>query len=417
MGFLKKRGKGLKQELASFTKDEKLFCFFSMLSCFSIALEYAITRPASHALFLSTFSSKAVPYLWLAVVPVNFVMISLYNRFLPKIKPLKMWAIVSSIVLIVNLGAAKLLPIFPKYILFQCIWKDIYILLMFKQLWSMIHCTIPQAKAKYLYGVIFASGTIGSCFGSFVPGFMAIPFGSENLFYLTLPIYLLLFVFFRGAYRRGKATLSTWQDSPGGIQAIVKNRFLIAILLLVVFMQLSSGFMEYRFNIHLEENFFDKDLRTAICARLFGIMNIVSLGVQAIGAFFFIHLIGVKRIHFLIPLSLLGITFSNWMLPSFALISFSYVFLKSIDFSLFSVAREMLYIPFGLNEKFRAKAVIDVFAYRAAKALASITILGLQTLITGSLLKVVTYLSFAIFISWMIVVIFMLHNEQPERAA
>ena len=175
--------------------------------------------------------------------------------------------------------------------------------------------------------------------------------------------------------------------------------------------------MEYRFNIHLEENFLDKDLRTAICARLFGIMNMVSLGVQAVGAFFFIHLIGVKRVHFLIPLCLLGMTLSTWMLPSFALISFSYVFLKSVDFSLFSVAREMLYIPFGMNEKFRAKAVIDVFAYRTAKALVSVSILGLQTLVTGSLLKVVTYISFAVFVCWMIVVAFMLRVEQAERAA
>ncbi len=414
MEFMKERIEGLKREFGSFARGERLFCLFSMLSCFSIALEYAITRPASHALFLSTFSSKAVPYLWLAVVPVNFALIYLYNRFLPRLGSLKMWGIVSASVLIVNLMAAQLLPIFPKYIFFQCVWKDIYILLMFKQLWSMIHCTIPQQRAKYLYGVIFASGTLGSCLGSCVPGFMAIPLGSENLFYLTLPIYLILFACYRGAFKRSKP----WEkkeEKPSGLTSVFKNRFLIAILLLVVFMQISSGFMEYRFNIHLEETILDKDVRTAVCAKLFGLMNMFSLSVQAIGSFFLIHAIGLKRVHFLIPLVLLGSTLSSWMMPGFMLISFSYVFLKSIDFSLFSVGREMLYIPFGFDEKFRAKAVIDVFAYRTAKALVSLIILGMQGLVGSSLLKVVTYLSFAIFIGWMFVVAFMLRQDVPVK--
>jgi ATP/ADP translocase len=42
---------------------------------------------------------------------------------------------------------------------------------------------------------------------------------------------------------------------------------------------------------------------------------------------------------------------------------------RSIFLSLFGVIREMLYVPLQLDEKFRAKAIIDVFAYRTSKAL------------------------------------------------
>lgn len=406
-------------EIRSFSSKERVFVFFSMVVAFFIAGEYAITRPSSHALFLSTFSSRAVPWLWLATVPVNFLAIYLYNRFLPRFGPLKIWMVVSSSVLLVNIGAASILSAFPEYIFIQCIWKDIYILLMFKQLWSMIHCTIAPSRAKYLYGLIFSSGTLGSCLCSCIPSFWATFLGSERLFYFTLPCYLVLMIAYPIALRR---STMTWNkeviENPSaseGLSLIAKNRYLAAILFLVVAMQVSAGFMEFRFNVYLENHILDKDLRTAYCGQLFGIMNVLSIFLQAIGSFLVIHFLGLRRTHFMIPFLLLASAFCSWMIPSFALISFSYVFLKAIDFSLFSVGREMLYIPFGLDVKYRAKAVIDVFAYRSSKALVSLSILGLQALAGVYLLEVASYVAVAIFVAWICVVFFMLRQEGENQ--
>ena len=397
------------------TGREKWFVFFAMMIGFLIAGEYGITRPASHALFLTVFSSNAIPWLWLATVPVNFAAIYLYNRFLPVFGPLKMWMAVASSVLVVNLLAATTLKIFPEYIFFQCIWKDIYILLMFKQLWSMIHCTIASSRAKYLYGVIFAAGTVGSCLGSCIPSFMAVAIGSESLFYFTLPIYAILLISYRMAIMRSLMSKDSWKkelminpSASEGVSLISRSRFLAAILLLVIAMQVSSGLMEYRFNVYLESYIIDQDLRTAYCGQLFGLTNILSMLLQGVGSFLVIHTMGLRKTHFLIPFLLLGSALCSWIVPSFALISFSYVFLKAIDFSLFSVSREMLYIPFGLDEKFRAKAVIDVFAYRSSKALVSLSILSLQAIAGIYLLEVASYVSVAIFIGWIAVVFFML---------
>lgn len=121
---MKGRIEGCVQEVKAFNRREKLFVFCAMIVGFLIAGEYGITRPASHALFLTVFSSTKIPLLWLATVPVNFGAIYLYNRFLPILGPLKMWVAVASSVLFVNLCAATTLSIFPEYIFFQCIWKD-----------------------------------------------------------------------------------------------------------------------------------------------------------------------------------------------------------------------------------------------------------------------------------------------------
>ncbi len=68
----------------SFARSERLFVLFAILVGFSISFEYAVTRPASNAIFLTIFSSKALPWVWLATVPLNLCVIFLYSHLLTK---------------------------------------------------------------------------------------------------------------------------------------------------------------------------------------------------------------------------------------------------------------------------------------------------------------------------------------------
>ena len=46
----------------------------------------------------------------------------------------------------------------------------------------------------------------------------------------------------------------------------------------------------------------------------------------------------------------------------------------------------MLYIPLKADEKFRARAVIDVFAHRSSKAFSSVLIIGVTAFFSNHLL-------------------------------
>ncbi len=404
----------------SLSRTEKLFIFFAMLCGMTIAGEYGIVRPASNAIFLTVFSAKAYPYVWLATVPLNLLVVYLYSRFLPKIGPLKMMGAMVVSAMTISLICGLTLTSYPKLIFFHYAWKDIYILLMFKQLWSMIHSTISSSRAKYLYGLIFAMGTVGSILGSLLPGFFAVEIGSEHLFFFTLPIYMVMIFAYGMALKHSGVKDTSFQkdlsENPkasDGLSLIRRSPFLLSVLLLVVFMQVSVGLMEYLFNSHLELNIIDKDLRTEYCGRLIGLMNMISGVFQLFGGFLMIHTLGLKRSHFFIPFFLCMSGLFSWVMPSFALISFSFVFLKAVDFSLFGVLREMLYIPLQLDEKYRAKAVIDVFAYRTSKALVSLCVLGLQAVAGAALLSCVSALSVSVFIAWMGVVLLMFKKYAP----
>jgi AAA family ATP:ADP antiporter len=164
----------------------------------------------------------------------------------------------------------------------------------------------------------------------------------------------------------------------------------------------------------LEKTILQKDLRTEYTGRVFAIMNIVTMSLQVFGSFLFVHFLGIKRSHLLIPFLLCLNSVAFQFIPFFGVISFAYISVKSFDFSLFGVIKEMLYIPLAPDEKFRAKAVIDVFAHRSSKAIASALILGLQWTLGSTFFPILNLGCIAFFVLW-IVSVFLLFKESPER--
>ncbi len=397
------------QELKSFSRAEKLFILFAMIAGFCISGEYASTRPASSAIFLSVFSTEAIPIVWLISVPFNLAVVYFYNRFLPKIGPQKMMAYTSSFVMVFHLFCAISLHWCPKLIFLQFLLKDTYIVLMFKQLWSMIHSTISSTRAKYLYGCIYGMGTMGAILGSLIPSFTAVDVGSEQIFLCSIPFYALLLYSYSKAYKLSALKEGaffknlTLNPSPmEGFSLIRKSRYLIASLCLVVFMQVSIGLMDYQFNAHVAMNILDKDLRTEYVGSIVGLTNLLSLILQFVGGFLLVHILGVRGSHLFIPMMLLASSLTSFAIPTFTVITLGNIFIKSIDFSIFGVIREMLYTPLRLDEKYRAKAIIDIFAYRSSKALVSILILGLQFFFSSQILEITSAFSVTIIVAWII---------------
>jgi ATP:ADP antiporter, AAA family len=408
----------LRQEISSLTRPEKVFIFFAMLTGFCISGEYGIIRPASQSIFLAVFSASFIPAFWLATVPLNLVIVYLYNHFLPRIGPLRMVAIASIAIASMNLLCFLVLPIFPQIIFFHACWKDVYILLMFKQLWSMIHSTLAASRAKYIFGFIFGVGTCGAALGSLVPGYLAPHFGSSVLLLFSVPIYCLLFYAYRKAYylsganKLASSIESNRTSANEGFLLILRNRYISGILLLVMFMQISIALVDFQFSHYLELLIPALDLRTAYFGKLISVINVVSLVLQFVGGFLLLKLIGLRNSHFFIPLILCTTAFGQWLLPSFAMVTIAYSLTKSIDYSIFGVMREMLFLPLKLDEKYRAKAVIDVFAHRTSKALASFLLLGLQWVVGSQVFSLANYLLFVIFLAWLAIVAFLFKKSE-----
>ena len=132
--------------------------------------------------------------------------------------------------------------------------------------------------------------------------------------------------------------------------------------------------------------------------RLFGAVSFVNIFLQFFGCAILLKTIGLKKTHLLIPAILLiqtGLFFVN---PTFGLICMTFGTIKSFDYSIFGIVKEMLYIPLNVAEKFQAKAIIDVFAYRSSKALGSFLILGLGYFSSKDITSLITLSILCIFL-------------------
>lgn len=389
------------------TLRQKLFLVMAMLCGFFISCEYAVVRPVSNSVFITAYTSAFLPYAWLATVPLNLILVALYNKYLPRLGCWRCFVVLTSLIGLSNIFAALFLGKIPGLSFLFYVWKEVYIMLMFQQLWSVIHAKMDLKRAKYLYGLLFGAGALGSIIGSGIPSFLAVAWGSENLLFLSVPIVFALFVVYHFLLKfsdeivfKQEKKESAFAAFRHGMNLIGSSKLLVFILGIVALMQITATLTDYQFNGFLEHHLPTKDLRTEYSGKILGIVHSCTLCLQIFGSFLVVHFLGLKRSHLLIPclLSLSGLCFLFF--PIFPIAALSYILIKSFDFSLFGIIKEMLYIPLSQDDKFRAKSVIDVFAYRTSKALASLLILGLQALLGVHSFQVLAVTNVALFILW-----------------
>jgi ATP:ADP antiporter, AAA family len=411
-----------KDEILQMTKTQRIFILCAMICGFCITADYGVVRPVSNSIFLTQHGTDLFPYAWLAIVPLNFLLVELYNRYLSRLGVQRMFLAIVLFVACVNTFCAITMTKIPFVAFFFYVWKEIYIMLLFQQLWSVIHSTVHMNQAKFLYGLIFAFGGLGGIFGSILPGFFAVSMGSPNLIFASLPLLTMLTFAFIFMLRRS----SVHQEEPTaqkpirnfmqGVSAIRNSKYLSFILLIVILMQVATTLIYYQFNSMLETTIPEQDLRTEYSGRVFALVNFMTVVFQLVGSFLFLHFFGLKRSHLLLPLILCFNALGSLVIPSFAMISVAFITIKAFDFSLFGILKEMLYIPLKQEEKFQAKSIIDVFAYRSAKAVASVLILLLQWLGFVKMIDCMTWGSLVLLVVWAFVVykMFQLKEETPE---
>ena len=410
--------KGFKEEILQFSRSQWFFIMLAMICGFCIMFDYGIVRPVSNSVFITSYGSNFFPYAWLAIVPLSFLIVELYNRFLAKLGVLKMFLAIIATISVINVFCALYMSKISFLPFFFYVWKEIYVMLLFQQLWSVIHSTLQMKQAKYIYGLIFAVGGVGGILGNIVPGYFAVKMGSSNLLFFSIPLFAVMTIAFKYLVRpvntapEEQSINNFWE----GVTAIRNSKYLSFILSIVLLMQVTTTLIYYQFNSMLESSIQLQDLRTEYCGKVFVIANITTVFFQLFGSFLFVHFFGLRRSHILLPLILSLNAIGSLFVPTFSMISAAFITIKAFDFSLFGVLKEMLYIPLRKEEKFQAKSIIDVFAYRSAKAVAAGFILILQTAGFIQMIDSITWMTVFLLLLWTFVVykMFQLKEESVE---
>ena len=153
-----------------------------------------------------------------------------------------------------------------------------------------------------------------------------------------------------------------------GARLVAGSRYLLAIVCLVGLYEVVSTLLDYQFTatvVHFVAGDPTKHFST-----VYTVTNLVALVVQLFLTANIMSRFGVKAALLVMPLLILGVSGLFLLLPILWIGSSLNTVDNDFNYSINQSAREALCTPLSRDEKYKAKAFIDMFLYRTAKVLA-----------------------------------------------
>lgn len=351
------------------------------LLAFVVLFGYALARPATESMFLARYDADRLPAAWLAVALTAVVVVAAFNRAAARLTlgRVAIGAVAlsaASLVMLVLLDGAGIGgATFALYV-----WKDVHIVVILECLWSFASLVFADDAARWAYGLFCAAGSLGGVAGNLAVGALAAAMGTEQTLWFALPLFALDAALIRVVARRAghpapKPTAAPRRDW----QVIRDSRLLPWMIALIGLVQVVLTLLDFVFNEAVAAAYPLLDTRTEIIGRVYAAIDGISFVLQ-LGTGLLTRALGLRRTLVAIPLLLTVAVAALAVAPRFPLAAATKVMSKSLDYSLFRAAKEMLYRPLSYAEKTRGKAIVDVLTYRVAKGVASLLLTGLLAL-------------------------------------
>lgn len=334
---------------------------------------YEFTRSTANTLFNTTYGPENLPVVMI-LMPVGLViMLYGYGRLLSRFGPrraLWMTSVISSLGILACFGAFKAGWKPATGILY--ILRDVYVVLLCEQYWSFMDSILGTEIAKRYNGLYCGLGSVGSVFGAYGVSRLSQPMGTSAMLLIgalaILPAALLADI----AYRRGGEPLPRPEEVRShdhlGVSLFRVEPRLIFLLLLIITTQIVSTSLDLSFQTMLQKEFPMADAQNAFSGRYFAMINLAAALGQFLLSPLLLRFLPLWVLHLGIPIIHLGACGFLVFSPSLASAGLAFLLFKSIDYSIFRTAKEILYIPLSFDIRFRAKEIIDVFGYRFGKA-------------------------------------------------
>jgi len=393
--------------------------FLPLFGCFFLVLfSYSFIRPVCESLFLSSWGASRMPHVWIISALATAAVVWVYNKFVVSARPSWLFAVSTFL-------AVAFFLLFYLYFsarnrgfsLMAFIVKDIYVVILIEQLWTFCDTTFSEKRAKILYGFLAGGCSIGGIVASVLTSELASVMGSKNLIFVGCGALLLGVWLFGYANRKGGAVLArarkkgaeNAQESDkkgsiwGGFDVVLRSKYLILICVMLMLSQFVTALIGLQFNQVLEVQVTGMDLRTAYLARFYGATNVIALVLQFGISAPMLHFLGILLSLVLVPAIMGAGSLVFFFAPTMGVLFGTRLANKSLSYSIFRSAKEILYIPLSYIEKYKGKAVIDMFIYRFAKGGIGAVIIGMQAVMAVTALRI-NYMVIGLIIIWILIV-------------
>lgn len=308
---------------------------------------------------------------------------------------------------------------------------DLFSTLMVATFFAFLNDSVSPDAAKRLFGVIGFGGVAGGVFGaSIVASFISSSSIAQWLL-VTSGIAALILLIAWAAGRRVDAWMDPAEGSAqgengmppptaaasspapseeprrtgnpalAGARLAARSPYLLAIVSVVAIYEIVSTIVDYQFTRGIVHFVTDEAAQRQHFALVFAITNWTSMIVQLFLTSFVMRRFGLVVALMILPISIFSASGAFLVFPTLWITSLLNTADNGFNYSINQSAKEALYVPTTAQEKYQAKAFIDMFVQRFAKTLAVGVSLTTATFFTSfQAARILTLVLVPLLIAW-----------------
>lgn len=281
------------------------------------------------------------------------------------------------------------------------LFGDLFSTIMVATFFSFLSDSVNSDAAKRLYGLIGFGGVAGGTFGASVVALWIDRYDTSTWLFFTAAIAVVIVLLARAASQSlpdyGTETASPTQltedekktDAPDiqeapaqsseaeqggnpalrGARLVFRSSYLLSIVAIVGVYELVSTLVDFQFTSTIVALSEDSAQLSQNFATVYAASNWLAMFVQLFLTSFIMRRFGMTTALLVLPCSIAMASAGFLIAPTLILGGLLSVSDNGFSYSLNQSAKEALYVPTTLQEKYQAKAFIDMFVQRFAKAL------------------------------------------------
>jgi AAA family ATP:ADP antiporter len=276
------------------------------------------------------------------------------------------------------IGAAGDLTVWSFYL-----FGDLFSTLMVATFFAFLNDSVTSDKAKRLYGLVGLGGVTGGFFGSTIVRAGISRLDADDWLFVCFGIGIVIAALALAAGRivdrdpppeaapapdAGPA-LEPGNPAFEGARLVFRSPYLLSIVAIVGLYEIVSTVMDFQFSSAVV-HYLDGPAIGKQFSTVFLITNSTAMLVQLFLTSFVMTRLGVGVALLVLPFAALGGSALFMVFPLLWFGSFLNTADNAFSYSINQSAKETLYVPTTRDEKYKAKAFIDMFVQRFAKALA-----------------------------------------------
>jgi len=379
----------LKQEKRDTVRIVLLFLFFFLIiSCF-----WSL-KPLRSSSVVKAFGPEYYPLFkqgFLLVVPIILAVYSIVSCYLSRAGIVYFFTSIFFVLTISFWVLFKWAPSAWSKIAFF-FFIDGYITVMGAIFWTYMNDTFDSDEAKKLYGIIGSGGILGGITGSAISGKASVALGPDIILVASMFLVSIIAVTYllerkekavsvRSEINTGavcphgdKKTVSTILTE--GISLVIKGKYLIYVVAIVGLYEIISTVVDYQFNASSSAAFEGVAQMAQFQGQVFFFANIAAFFVMVLLTPFIHRKCGILIGLLFLPVALLLGSIGFYVMPILAVSAIMIGAEAAFAYSINQASKEILYVPLDRIAKYKGKAFIDMFVFRAGKALGAALVLS-----------------------------------------